>query len=407
VRPAATAQRVVGDRTPLLATVATGWLLVLGTRFVVPALLPAVRVEFRVSNATVGGAMTLLWLVYALMQFPAGLLAQRFGERAVLVTSLAVAAVAVLAFATAPGFVGFVLACGLFGLGTGLYFPPVTTLLTGVSRSDGDTALGVMLAAGNLGAALLPLAGTAVAARYGWRLGVGFVLPLLAAAAVGVRAVAPTRSTPASRVGSRDRSLAGVRTFLAAVFGRRRVVLPGAAITLLTFTNQGIATFLPTYLVVAKGLAPESAAALYGLFFAAGAVSQPAAGRIAARFGSRRMLVWLTAFPAAALGTLPFVRGAPWLAVVVLLVGLRVVVTPVNEAYVVASLPPTVRGSGYGLLRTITLVISASGSMVVGALADVGLFDAAFLGLAVLSGVAALTYALLPADEPATAPSRA
>jgi MFS family permease len=233
------------------------------------------------------------------------------------------------------------------------------------------------------------------------------MLPLLAAAAVGVRAVAPARSTSASGAGSRDLSLAGVRTFLAAVFGRRRVVLPGTAITLLTFTNQGIATFLPIYLVVSKGLAPEVATVLYGLFFAAGAVGQPAAGRVAARFGSRRMLVWLTAFPAAALGTLPFVHGALWLAVVVLLVGLRVVVTPVNEAYVVASLPPTVRGSGYGLLRTITLVISASGSMVVGALADVGLFDTAFLGLAVLSGVAALAYAILPPDGPATTPARA
>ncbi len=384
--------------------VSTGWLFVLGTRFVVPALLPAIRVELGVTNAMVGGAMTLLWLTYALMQFPAGLLAQQVGERAVLVTSLAVAAAGVFAFATAPGFGGFVLACGLFGLGAGLYFPPATTLLTGDSQSSGSTALGITLAAGNIGAAILPFAGVAVAARYDWRLGVGFVLPLMVASVLGVWVIAPVRSIP--RDPEDDRSNAQIRAFLGAVFGRRRVVIPVAAITLLTFTNQGIATFLPTYLTVAKGLPPETAAALYGVFFAAGAVGQPAAGRIATRLGSRRMLVWLTAFPAAVLGILPFVKGTLWLAVVVLLIGLRVVVTPVNEAYVIESLPPAIRGSGYGLLRTITLVLSASGSMAVGALADIGLFDAAFIGMAALSGIAALAYALLPPDERTTVSPR-
>jgi MFS family permease len=83
-----------------------------------------------------------------------------------------------------------------------------------------------------------------------------------------------------------------------------------------------------------------------------------------------------------------------------------VVVTPVNEAYVMESLPPAIRGSGYGLLRTITLVLSASGSMAVGALADIGLFDAAFIGMAALSGIAALAYALLPPDERTTVSPR-
>jgi hypothetical protein len=43
----------------------------------------------------------------------------------------------VVAFAVADGFVGFLFACFLFGTGTGLYIPPVMTLLTNAFPSEG------------------------------------------------------------------------------------------------------------------------------------------------------------------------------------------------------------------------------------------------------------------------------
>lgn len=386
-------------RTRLLVTVATGWLLVLGTRFLVPVLLPDIRAEFRVSNAAAGGALTLMWGVYAVMQFPAGVLVDRVGERRLLVASLLVGCTGVFAFATARGFHGFLLACALFGTGTGLYIPPVTTLLTEQFPEAGGTAIGITLAAGNVGATVLPLAGAALAARYDWRLGIGFVLPMLVVAALGIRATTPAPEPATGR--SSGLSLRSTRTFVSTVFGRSRVRLSITAITLLTFTHQGLVTFLPTYLVVVKRLQPETAAALFGLFFAAGAVIQPVAGRIADRFGQRRTLVGLTAFSVVPLALLPFVSGTVLLGGLVVLAGLRVGPTPVNEAYVVDALPATIRGSGYGLLRTVTLVLSSTGSLAVGVLADGSLLDVAFLGLATLTGVAAVAYTFLPRGDSA------
>lgn len=52
-------------RGPVLAVVALGWLLVSGTRFVVPALLPQIKTTFAVSNTAAGFAVTLVWLTYA------------------------------------------------------------------------------------------------------------------------------------------------------------------------------------------------------------------------------------------------------------------------------------------------------------------------------------------------------
>jgi MFS family permease len=396
-RPAVTG-RFDDERTWLLAAVATGWLLVLGTRFLLPVLLPAIRAEFRVPNAAAGAALSLLWGVYALMQFPSGLLVDRIGERRILVASLLVGSTGVVAFALADGFVGFLFACVLFGTGTGLYIPPVMTLFTNAFPSEGGTVIGITLAAGNLGAVAVPLAGAAVAARSDWRLGIAFVLPLLAVAAVGVWTTTPPHEGTSGPVG--ELSTRRLWTFVSAIFGRSRVRLPFTAITLLTFTHQGLATFLPTYLVVVKDLQSEVAAALYGLFFVTGAVIQPVAGRIADRFGRRRTLVGVTLVSAVPLAAIPLARGAMWLAALVAMVGLLVVVTPVNEAYVVDALPASARGSGYGLLRTVSLVISSTGSVTVGVLADSGLFDVAFLGLAALMGIATVAYARLPPGDP-------
>lgn len=104
-------------RGPVLAVVALGWLLVSGTRFVVPALLPQIKTAFAISNTEAGFAVTLIWLTYASLQFPAGLLTDRWGERTLLVVSTAVGTVSVLAFAVAPVFGMFLGACLLFGLG--------------------------------------------------------------------------------------------------------------------------------------------------------------------------------------------------------------------------------------------------------------------------------------------------
>ena len=73
----------------VLVVVAVGWALAIGVRLVFPALLPAVRRSFGMSLSTAGLLITVLWGAYASMQFPGGILADRYGERAVLVAAIA------------------------------------------------------------------------------------------------------------------------------------------------------------------------------------------------------------------------------------------------------------------------------------------------------------------------------
>lgn len=383
-----------GGRGRLLAVVAAGWLLVLGARVVLPALMPRVRATFALDNAAVGLLLSLVWAAYALTQFPAGLLLDRFGERRVLVASVLATAAGALGLTLAPTFALFALGGALFGVGAGLYAPPRVTVLSRAYPERDSTALGVTFAVGNVGAATLPVVAAALAARFGWRAGFAVVVPPLAAVAAGLWAFVPRRAP--AREDTRAARPTAARVL--AALTSRRVALAWVAMTLTLFAYQGITAFLPLYLVDAKGLGGEAASALYGLFYASGAVSQWIAGNGADRFGERRVLAAVAAFGVVPLAALPL-AGGPGLVAVVVLLGTRLGLGPVGNGYVAAVLPDDVQGVGYGLFRTLYLGTGAVGSLFVGVLAERGLFDEAFLALAGVTAGAAALYWLLPAAD--------
>lgn len=381
-----------GDgRGRVLLTVALGWFLALGTRMVLPALLPQIKLTFEMGNALAGALLTILYVAYSATQFPAGILADRIGERRTLFASVLLTAVGVLALAIAPTLVIFIGGTVLFALGSGLYGSPRVTVLSRIFPERDGTALGVTFAAGNVGSSLLPIIAGLIAVTIGWRYGFGFVvLPL------GIVAVAVWRYLPDHGKVEMPGTSGGIASGLREAMLTPQIGLAWVAMTLVLVAYQGITAFLPTYFVEVKGLGPAVSATLFGLFFAAGAVWQWSAGVTADRVGPRRTLVGIGLLATLTVLVLPFVAGLPALSVLSLLLGIRLGFGPLNNAYVAAALPETVRGSGLGLFRALQLLVSSTGSLVVGVMADSGLFDAAFFVLAGLTGLGTLGYGLLP-----------
>ncbi len=71
----------------------------------------------------------MLWYIAA-VQFPAGVLIDRIGERTLLVAAALLSGVGLLGYFFAPVFSLFLIATGAFGLGTGLYGPTRGTALS-------------------------------------------------------------------------------------------------------------------------------------------------------------------------------------------------------------------------------------------------------------------------------------
>jgi predicted MFS family arabinose efflux permease len=387
----ATARLRGGGRGWVLLTIAAGWVFVLGGRFLVPAVLPQVTGTFAVGNTGGGIAVTVIWGAYALMQSPAGVLVDRVGERRLLTGSLVLSAVSVTVIGVAPAYLAFLGGCAAFGFATGLYGPGRGTALARTFPDDDGTAIGVTLAAGSVGSAVLPFLAGALVGSVSWRYVVaGLTPPLLVAAALAWRTIPEHDRERASSPPPADELVGDV---LRAV-RRRGVAVAVAAVTLMLFAFQGLSAFYVTYL--ARSMPQRRAAGLFALLFLGGAVAQLAGGAAADRYGERAVLTVTAAVGAVAVGAVPFVDGVWPLAALSVVLGTRLAIAPVSNAYVIAVLPDAVTGTAWGTLRTAFFLLGATGSTVVGAMADAELFDEAFLLLAVVTAVAAALYAFLP-----------
>lgn len=381
-------------RGPVLLFVAGGWFLVLGTRFVFPALLPEIKATFDISNTVAGAAITAIWVAYAAVQFPSGALSDRLGERAILVASVLVATVAVAVVAVTPTFAMFLVGAVLFGLGTGLYGPPRVIVLSNTYVRRDSTAIALTFAAGSLGSAALPFLGGRLATRFGWRAGFAVVAVPFLLVSVGLWRSLPRHASDARR--AVEGSAGHVARRLASAVTDRAVLFAWAAMALSLFVFQGVTAFLPTYLVDVKGFTTETAATVYLVFFVVGAVAQPISGSLGDRFGRRRVLMGLAALGAVPLAILPFGDGLAALTALAALLGVRLGLGPLNNAYIADAFPKDIQATGYGFVRTFHVALGATGAVVVGYMADVALFDEAFLVLAVLSLLGVVLYACLP-----------
>jgi MFS family permease len=319
-----------------------------------------------VSNGALGLALSGMWLAYAAAQFPSGLLADRYGERRVILVAVGGTALASGLLAGAPSY--GVLLVGAVGLGgvAGLHFSVATSLLTRLLPNAGS-AIGVHTAGAPVAGLVVPAIAGGVGAWLGWRwavaLGALIALPAALLFAVIVEPTPPTR--PDESIGSRLRGRALGRLLL-----RPAIALPLGLSACGAFVWQATASFLPTFLVAYHGYSDPAAGGLFSLYFGVQGLAQPALGTLSDRVGR---------YPAAsgALGIgvggyLLLVGGTgPWV------VGAGIAGAGAAMSWGAALLPAFMdqladaeRSVGFGLVRTVYMVLGASGSVVVGVLAD-------------------------------------
>jgi len=385
-----------GDgRGRILVVIACGWFLVLGVRLVLPALLPFVSEAFSLDLASAGALVTVLYAVYALGQFPGGLLGDRIGERNVLTLAAALGFVAVVLLSLPLAFPVFVCGIVLYGFGTALYSPTRLTVLSDVYDEHDGAAIGLTLGAGNAGNAVLPAFAGLLATYASWRLGFGFAIPLFLALTVALWVTIPKSTSPTPDVETLSRAMV---SRIGAAFFRREVLLATALMFVSSVLWQAVTGLYPTYLVVEKGLSGSEAALLFGLLFGFGMFFQPIAGAAGDRFGARRTLAVIFVVAIGALSALPFARGPLALVAVTLALTSLLNFAAITFPYVNAALPSDVQGGGLGLVRTAYMTLASTGPAAVGALGGAGYFDEAFFALA---GVGLLGLALTAKLPPA------
>jgi FSR family fosmidomycin resistance protein-like MFS transporter len=249
-------------------------------------LLPLLAQSFGLSLAQVGLIRSAHRAAMAVFQIPAGLVAERFGERTLLALGTLVAGTAFVALGYASGFWMILGALFLAGVGSAVQHPLCSAIISHAYPAEGRrAALGTYNFSGDVGKfAFGGVVSLVLMAGIAWQttvVGFGVVAVFMAAAVFLV--VADSRA-------ARERAAPGPK---AAGWGIRDV-RGFAALCLIEVidasTRTGFLTFI-AFLLIAKGLPESWAAAAVPLVFVGGMAGKLACGLLAERLGIVRMIV--------------------------------------------------------------------------------------------------------------------
>ena len=361
-------------------------------RLVISPVVPDITAAFTVSTGAIGLALTGMWIAYAVTQFPSGVLADRFGERLIILASVGLTAAASVLLAIAPNYAVFALTAVVLGAATGLHYSVATSFLARHFERVG-WAIGIHVTGGPIAGVLAPVAAAVVAVQYGFRpallLGAIVSIPVFVLFWLRVEPTEPAQ--PETTMRSRF-EIGPLRSLLARREIRYTTVMAiGGA-----FCWQATASFLPAFLIGHHGYSAALASALFSAYFIVLGVAQPFLGDLSDRFG-RDGVAALT-FGTGVVGYGALVAGSGVVVLVsILLVGVAMSWgAPVQSRYI-DHLSADERATGFGLVRTVYMTIGALGSVVVGTLSDIAGWEVAFgaiIGLLAFEGALAAFLSL-------------
>ncbi|MBI4593995.1 MAG: MFS transporter, partial [Candidatus Rokubacteria bacterium] len=364
---------------------------------IIYVFLPLWSAEFGLSFSQVGIIRTIYTGGMALFQIPAGLLAERWGERRLLAAGTAVTAGGFIVAGWAGGYAALLTILLLAGLGSGVQHPLSSAIIskayeTGRRRA----ALGTYNVSGDLGKVGASAAIAFVAAAVGWRaagaaygvLGLGAALTLFVVLGrLGVGGATPAIDDDGARAagwGIRDprgfTALAGIG------------MIDNA-------TRTGFITFLP-FVLMAKGSSVAGIGTALAVLFAGGAAGKFICGLLAERVGVIRTVVLTEALTAVGIvavvaAPLPLALGA-LLPLGVALNGTSSVLYGTVADLVMAER----RSRAYGLYYTLSIGASSLSPALAGVLGDaVGVPTT----LAIISALVLVTIPLCLVLRPAVA----
>ncbi|GAB7011404.1 hypothetical protein JCM31271_33470 [Halorubrum trueperi] len=414
----------------VLVLVSLVWFLGKFVRYSFPPLFEPVQTAYGIGTATIGSAFTGFMLVYALMQFPSGVAADRIGSVRVVVAGATIAGIGALAVVLDSSFALLVAAMLVIGAGTGVHKTVAVRLVAREYPARTGRALGVHDTLGAFGGVAAPTAATvflstplwlapflalAGLSGAGWRgmFLISAVAAFALAAAFGLRFRG--RPSDGTDVLEEDKSHDGGSEDVESHDERRDTQRDGdeprpdvlayfallrdgrfAAFVLVaigvSFAHNGLAAFLPLYLSRVSGVTTATASLLYSVFFWTTFV-QLVTGESSDRVG--RLPVMVVAGGVATAGLWGIVlapdAGPVTLGALIAVVGVGAQgFTPVRAAYLMELLPERLAGGGLGVVRTLLMGVGAFAPGTVGIVADAFDFRVAFGMLATVLAVATI-----------------
>jgi MFS family permease len=356
-------------------------------------MLPIWQAEFGLGYAALGLLRTAYVGTMAMLQIPAGMLAERFGSALVLATGTAMAGAGFCIAGASTGFIALVIALLIAGAGGSVQHPVASALVArAFSGVRSLKALGTYNFAGDLGKMTLPAAASIVLVVMPWQPTLaGFGLIGLVAA-VGIFQLTPRLGVEPATMAPSDASGRG-----AGGEGRRRGFALLLSIGVIdSATRMAFLTFLP-FVLLAKGASLPTIGLALTLVFAGGAVGKLVCAFIGARIGAIRTVYLTEGLTAAGiLAILPLSLEAALLVLPVIGIALNG-----TSSVLYGSVPELVsqkrRARAFGVFYTGTIGSGAIAPALYGVVGDaVGVPATIVMIAAICLAAIPLAYALKP-----------
>jgi MFS family permease len=278
-----------------------------------------------------------------------------------------------------------------------VYYPVAAALLKRRFDDIGRT-IGLHEAGSNLGGFVAPVVVTGLLAVAGWRTTYLFSAGLLSVAVLLVG-----RTLGRTRPVNPDASLRDVmdRETILPLLTRPGLLVTAALGVVHEFAIQAIMSFLPAFLVAYHSLPIETAGLLFSAYFASVALAQPLTGTVSDRIGrdpaiAGVFLVGVGCFTALLLTDSVLVVTAATVSMGVAMSG-----GPPIHSRLLDRLAAEERGMGFGLCRTMFMLLGSSSPVILGIVVDTWGWGRAYglAGVVLVVGVLFLVVQwLLPYD---------
>ncbi len=255
-----------------------------------PALLPFLKERFDLSYAAAGTLLMVAYLTSSVIQPLFGYVTDRRPFPILLPLGCAISGVGLALVPFAPSF-GWLVAFVIFmGLGTAAFHPEGFKATACIASERRATGMSFFSVGGNLGFAIGSPAAIFLVSRYGLPGASALLLPTAVAALLLLPAL-PTirRRIESASSAPRKSAMSGVERPLYAV---SLIIL---IVVLRSWTQLGLATYIPFLYQAKLSSDPAYVATLLFFFLGSGTVGTVIGGPLADRFGHRRLLFFSVA----------------------------------------------------------------------------------------------------------------
>jgi sugar phosphate permease len=260
------------------------WIVSYMDRMAMATAIPYIAKEFNLTPVTMGGVMSAFFIGYATFQIPGGILADKFGPRRVMTGAIVWWSAFTLFTGMVHNLFNMMWIRVVFGIGEGV--APAATWKACAAWSpakERSTTSALMLCSNAFGPALAPLFVTAVMAAWGWRavfyslmipglllaLWIWFRLPDNPAEKSGITQAELEELKEDKPLGA---SSSGTRMTFWEVLRQEPVWKSFFILFFSNITGWGFLSWLPSYLVRARGLSLSQLGIVASLPFFAGTV---------------------------------------------------------------------------------------------------------------------------------------